>query len=304
MKIGVTGASGMLGSAILKELSQNKNNKIYATSRSKTKINSNINWTCFDITNSLDLDSWLLNSNLDALIHCAASVDVDKCEKNKIFVNKLHIGSTKIISSYMRNNNKKLIYISSDSVFDGKKKSPYFETDTPKPLNYYAETKHIGEELALSVNDGIILRTNIIGWGTGGKISFFEWLLSGLINRKDLNLFDDVFFSPLDVVDCSKIIASLLDSDLSGIYNCASNNFVSKYEFGLKTAQLFNIQKHKIKKVSVDDMNFKAKRPKNMSLNTEKLKIDLKYNLPSYEDAILSLKKQYEEEPSLKSKII
>ena len=291
MKIGVTGANGMLGKALLSQLS--KSNEVFATSRNIGLKNKNITWDCFDLTNIDLLQTWLNKIKADVVIHCAAIIDVDFCEENIDLATELHVETTRAISSYMQLSKGKLIYVSTDSVFNGEKLEPYCETDKTDPLNTYAKTKLHGEEIVLSRDNGLVLRTNIIGWTNKDKTSFFEWLLKNLIEKKPINLFHDVYFSPLSVNELSLIIEKILSSHISGIYNCSSRDAISKYDFGLKMCEIFNLSSLNITSASVDIMNFKAARPKNMALDVTKISSDLVYNLPSVVDSILSMKSQY-----------
>ena len=154
MKVGVTGASGMLGSVLITQLS--KSYTVFATSRRKGVEGINIKWDCFDLTDSSLLTSWLESIKPDLVIHCAAIVDVDFCENNFSLANKLHAKSTELIANYLNSNKGRLIYISTDSVFDGKKKIAYRESDLVSPLNVYAKTKILGEKALDQVSQKII----------------------------------------------------------------------------------------------------------------------------------------------------
>ena len=121
MKIAITGASGMLGTALLSELSSNQ--KIFATARSEGINNNNIIWRCFDLLDTARLKQWLFDVSPDVVIHCAAMVDVEKCESQVDIAYELHAHTTKIISSFLKSNFGYLIYISTDSVFDGLKEN-------------------------------------------------------------------------------------------------------------------------------------------------------------------------------------
>jgi dTDP-4-dehydrorhamnose reductase len=292
MRIGVTGASGMLGTALIDELSNKY--KVFATSRNKGLEKEGIQWDCFDLTNSQQLKRWLVNTAPDVVVHCAAMVNVDGCENNVDFATKLHVNTTTTIANYLDKNNKNLVYISTDSVFDGRQKRPYVESDEVNPLNIYAKTKLLGEKPVLLMENGLVLRTNIIGWSRSDNSSFAEWILKGLSENKPLTLFDDVMFSPLHVSNLSIIITQAIESEISGLYHCTSKDSVSKFDFGIKMATVFNLSISNIKKISVDDMNFKANRPKNMALNSKKLSSILRYDFPTATDAIKLMKDQYD----------
>ena len=297
MKIGITGASGMLGTALVRRLS--KSNKVFATSRSVGVEGKGIEWDCFDLTDIPLLNKWLNKVKPDVVVHCAAIVNVDACEENVDLATALHVETTKTMADYLDSNNAKLIYISTDSVFDGEKQGAYSEADLVNPLNVYAKTKLMGEEAAQSMNNSLILRTNIIGWTLESRVSFAEWMLKSLIDKTPLNLFHDVYFSPLHVDDLSSIIERIIDRPVFGLYHCTSSDSISKYNFGKKMAEIFQLSDLNINRVSVDSMKFKANRPKNMTLDVKKIGLALECNLPSAIDVIKLMKYQYDKNNNL-----
>jgi len=297
MRIGITGASGMLGTALVSHMS--KSHKIFATSRSRGVEGQNIDWDCFDLTDVMLLNDWLERSKPNLVIHCAAIVNVDNCESNVELAIKLHVKTTEVIANYLHSNNGRLIYISTDSVFNGEKQGLYNENDSVNPLNVYAKTKLTGEWPVLSMNNGLVLRVNIIGWTQKGGVSFAEWLLRGLIDNTPLNLFHDVYFSPLHVDDLSLIIERIINKPVFGLYHCASSSSISKYDFGRKMAEIFQLSDENINRVSVKGMNFKADRPKNMALDVRKISSALVCDFPSVVDALKLMKSQYDKSTDL-----
>jgi dTDP-4-dehydrorhamnose reductase len=291
MKVGVTGASGMLGTSLVTHLSEK--HKVFATSRSKGIEGDNIEWECFDLTDITLLNEWLEKSKLDVVIHCAAIVNVDACEENVKLATELHFETTKAMADYLGSCDTRLIYISTDSVFDGEKQGVYSESDLENPLNVYAKTKLMGEKPVQLMTNGLVLRTNIIGWAQRNSVSFAEWMLKELADNVPLNLFYDVNFSPLNVCDLSIIIEKIIKNPIFGLYHCASNDSISKYDFGKKMAEIFQLSDSNINRVSIDDMKFKANRPKNMALNIKKISAVLKHDFPSAIDAIKLMKRQY-----------
>jgi dTDP-4-dehydrorhamnose reductase len=292
MRIGVTGAGGMLGTALIDLLS--KNHEIFATSRTVGQIGSNIHWDCYNLTNIELLDKWLENVKPQIVIHCAAIVNVDNCEKDVYLATLLHEKTTEILAMYSELNKVRIIYISTDSVFDGTKKGLYNELDNVNPINVYAKTKLLGERFVQSSEFGLILRVNIIGWTRIGKSSFAEWILTSLMDNLKLKLFSDVFFSPITVYDLSLIIEMIIDNPIYGLYHCAGRDSVSKYDFGLKMADIFEFANFNIKKTSIDNFDLKANRPKNMAMDVSKISKELDIVLPSFEDSIRLMKSQYD----------
>ena len=292
MKICVTGANGMLGSPLITHLS--KSYRVFATSRGKGVEGKNIKWDCFNLTDFTLLNEWLEAINPDVVIHCAAVINVDLCEDNINLAMKLHFETTKVMAYYLDSNGGRLIYISTDSVFDGKKQDAYCESDLVNPLNVYAKTKIMGEKSVQSMNNGLVLRTNIIGWTQDNKNSFAEWVLSNLNGNVPFNLFYDVYFSPLNVYDLSFIIAKIIEKPIFGLYHCGSSDNISKYDFGIKMAEIFQLSDSNINRVSVDSIDSKVTRPKNMALNCNKLANKLQYDIPFAIDSIVRMKNQYD----------
>ena len=292
MKIGITGASGMLGTALVACLS--KKHDIFATSRNQGVKGKNIEWDCFDLTNITLLNKWLDKIKPNLIIHCAAIDDVDACEDDVETATKLHFETTKFIAEYLERNNDALIYISTDSVFDGKKQTSYRESDVASPLNVYAKTKFMGEEPVQSMSKGLVLRTNIVGWTQEGNNSFAEWILESLINNTLLNLFHDVYFTPLHIDKLTLIINNIIENPIYGLYHCASKDRISKYNFGVKMAKIFHFSGSNINKVSVKEVDLKAERPKNMALDIEKIDSTMEYDFPNVADAIELMKHQYD----------
>jgi len=151
----------------------------------------------------------------------------------------------------------------------------------------------MGERSVQLMTNGLVLRTNIIGWTQENSVSFAEWMLKGLTDNAPLNLFYDVNFSPLNVYDLSLIIEKIINNPIFGLYHCASSDSISKYDFGKNMAKIFKLPDSNINRVSVDDMEFKASRPKNMALNIKKISAVLEYDFPSAIDAIKLMEHQY-----------
>jgi dTDP-4-dehydrorhamnose reductase len=287
----------MLGTALASHLS--KSHQIFATSRNKGVEGQNIEWDCFDLTDTALLNQWLEETRPDIIIHCAAIINVDACEDSVEIATRLHVETTKIMANYLDTNNGRLIYISTDSVFDGKKQDPYSEGDVPNPINAYAKTKIAGEKATLSIKNGLALRVNIIGWTQEGRASFAEWMLRRVINNTTLNLFYDVYFSPLHVDKLSLIVERIIEDPIYGLYHCASSDSISKYDFGVQMTKIFRLSVSNINRVSVESMNFQADRPKNMALDSGKLANKLKYDMPSAIDSIKLMRCQYDKNNKL-----
>lgn len=293
LKIAVTGASGMLGSAILDCIADK--HRVFATSRTIGYCKPGIEWQTFDLLDREKLICWLVEIKADIVIHCAAIVNVDDCERESVLAKVLHAEATALIADTISRWNGRLIYISTDSVFDGRQKRLYREEDETNPLNVYGSTKREGEIAALKNPRNIVLRTNIFGWSQMvERISFAERILKGLVKQDRLTMFTDVSFTPIHVSDVAEIILLILASDMSGLFHLTGNSVLSKYDFTLKMANIFGLSADNVIPISIDDVNLAAPRPKNMALANQKLSTALNFLLPTIENGIEKLKEQYE----------
>ena len=178
MKILVTGASGLLGKKIVKELLDRdfeiiaiyNRNPILFEHRQLIKIR-------MDITNKVLLEDLILREKPGVIVHSAAYTDVDGCEKNKLMAWKVNVEATHSVVRAAKVVKAHVVYISTDYVFDGEK-GLYKETDIPNPINYYGLTKLIGEEIVKSSDllYTIVRPSAIYGIG-GSKKSFAEYVV-------------------------------------------------------------------------------------------------------------------------------
>lgn len=272
MRVLVTGASGMLGKDIVKLFSRSGGYEIYTCQIDQTEIlnRENINSVTFDLTDSNLFSKHLKEIRPDLIIHCAAIVNVDACEKDKDKALKLH--SETINQIAIDSPSSKLVYISTDSVFDGSK-GDYLEKDKPNPLNYYATSKLEGEQNTLKlVKNSMVVRTNIYGFHLQpNKVSLAEWALDSLQNKRSIGGFIDVWFNPVYTMQLAEAILKLINIKFSGIINVAAGTVVSKYSFLTELARIFGYDPGLIEMKSVDSMNFTARRPCNTTLNLQLL---------------------------------
>ncbi|MCX7121826.1 MAG: SDR family oxidoreductase [Gammaproteobacteria bacterium] len=291
-KIAVTGARGMLGTAILNRFSDDFN--IFATSRTKGLCKNNIHWKLFDLLDSEKLTAWLIKNKPDVVIHCAAMVNVDECEKEVKRAEALHVNTTKLITETISAWNARLVYISTDAVFDGKKIGFYAEIDKPCPLSIYGRTKYQGEVATLNASENnLVLRTTIFGnQKISGRISFADWLLDSLQNQKRLTLFTDVEFTPIHVSHFSDILFRILTcrTEVKGLFHLSGSTKLSKYDFGLQLAQQLNLPTSHILQSTLEQANLLALRGKNMTLSNEKLSLLMNIKFPTARDGIMCLK--------------
>jgi dTDP-4-dehydrorhamnose reductase len=289
----VTGAAGMLGTALVDVLS--RNHEVLATDLRHGSHWPNVHWDTMDLLDSVSLGGWLSKWRPEAVVHCAAQVDVDACERDPDRAEALHAGVTRCLTGLLRGWGGRLIYISTDAVFDGRKAGPYNELDVPHPLNAYARTKLLGEAAALSDDTSLVLRTNIFGWSRGERMSFAEWVLRGLVEGTRLTMFTDVRYTPIHVTHLSVIIARCLALGTGGLYHASGSSALSKHDFALRMAAVFGLDDAGVVRCSVDDVGLSAPRPKNMELANGLLSDALSCRMASVEQGLELMRTQYED---------
>jgi dTDP-4-dehydrorhamnose reductase len=292
-KIFITGSTGLLGSNWVEKLY--KKNFVKSSSfKNESFINKKNNIKIKGIT-YVKFFQKLKEFSPDLIIHTAGITDVDECENNQKNAKKVNLNFTKKIVDYCKIYNTKLIYISSDHIFNDEKN--YFsETDTVSPQNFYAKTKVLSEKYIIkNLKKYLVVRTNFFGLGNTFKQSFSERIINSIKLNKNIYLFENVYFNPVEINTLISAVETLINKKINGIFNISTNNKISKYEFGLKLAKLFNIDTKLIKKNKLNSKLNLVKRPLNMSLSNKKItkyvnikNFDLDNNLATFKKVYLS----------------
>ena len=269
-KIFLTGASSIFGSNLL-ALERKKYEFHCLLNSKKLKCNDIYKYKKIKI-NYKNLNNLIFKIKPDIIIHSAAIADIDRCEKNIKLCSEINIYYTKYLVKIAKKYNIKLIFISSDQIYNGKKNS-YNEKNKTTPINEYGKSKVIAENLIKKyLVNYLIIRTNFYGVGTRNKITFSEFVLLSLKKNKKVNLFNDVFFNPLYLPNLIKYIFKLIAIDQKGTFNIASDGSLSKLQLALSIAKKFKLNTKLIKSISVKDINLYAERPNYMCLDNTKIK--------------------------------
>ncbi len=273
----ITGVSGLLGNNLAFCLRETYDILgVYHTH--KVEIDG-IRTDRTDLISSQEVCALMKDFEPEIIVHCAAQADVDMCEKNPPEAERMNVLCTQNLMRNLNGSKTKLIFISTDLVYDGIKGN-FSEDDPVNPLNCYGVTKCKAEREVLGRKGSLILRTNFFGWNIQDKYSLGEWVIHELTQKKMIQGFTDCIFSTIYTFELAKILDSAIKKDLSGIYNCASSTSMSKYEFLLEIAKRLGLDKSLINPIPVDGFGFKAKRSRNLNLNTSKLTGDLSTNIP------------------------
>lgn len=268
----VTGSTGQLGSDVVKELLK-RGYSTLSPNRSE-----------FNLCSEDSIRNYILNSNCEAIVHCAAYTQVDKAEDEKDLCIKINATATKHIVKCAKILDIPMIYISTDYVFDGTKDGEYTENDETNPINIYGESKLAGEKYVQEILDKYyIVRTSWV-FNINGK-NFIETMLRLSKTNNQLSIVNDQIGSPTYTKDLSRLLVDMLETSKYGLYHATNEGYCSWYEFANTIFKLANINID-IKAINSNEYASRAKRPMNSKLSKDKL-IEYGFKpLPHWEDAL------------------
>ena len=281
MKILVLGKNGQLGQSIKNVVS-------------KTTLNeySFIGKNDLDLAQNGDISDYFNNNNVDIIINCSAYTNVDKAEKDKLIANQINHLAVKHIATIANKKNIKFIHISTDQVFDVRKKKLYSEDDETNPVNIYGKTKLAGEKAFLSALpfNGIIIRTSWLY--SEYRKNYVKNMIALGKEKNELSIVTDQISSPTFCNDLAKLIVSIIDNDSfqkynnkTQIYHFANEGFCSRYDFSKKIFELTNISCN-LSRIHSSEYPRLAEIPKNTLLNKDKIKEALNIKIPNWEDSL------------------
>ncbi len=279
MKYLITGASGQLGFDVKRELLLRgvAENNIATPSTAE-----------MDITDSEAVENYVENFQPDVIFHCAAYTNVDGAEENADECGKVNEEGTKNLVAVANKLNAKIIYISTDYVFDGQNPEPYQVEDSADPQSVYGRTKYAGEEAVREYPKHFIVRTAWV-FGINGR-NFVRTILKVANGRSEVSVVDDQIGSPTYTVDLAKFLVDLANSDKYGTYHATNEGFCSWADFTEEIYRNAGVDA-KVNKVSTEEYakiagKPLAKRPKYSKLNKDSIEQNGFERLPSWQDAV------------------
>lgn len=272
MKVLVTGIKGQLGFDVVNELEK----------RGIEAIGTDIH--NMDITNAEVVDKVIKTAAPDAVIHCAAYTAVDAAEDNEELCRKINAQGTQNIADVCKALDIKMIYISTDYVFDGQGERPWEPDDERAPKSVYGQTKYEGElAVQRTLDKYFIVR---IAWvfGINGK-NFVKTMLKLAENHDRLTVVNDQFGSPTYTYDLARLLVDMVQTDKYGVYHATNEGFCSWYEFACAIFEEAGIRMEVVPVTSAE-YGAKANRPSNSRMSKEKLTQNGFEKLPVWQDAL------------------
>lgn len=273
MKILVTGAKGQLGTDLMNELEK----------RGLEAVGVDIDE--MDITDADACHRVILASHVDAVIHCAAYTAVDAAEDHVELCRRINGEGTRNVALACKAAGAKMMYISTDYVFDGKGTRPWEPDDHRDPLNVYGLTKYEGE---LAIEELLEQYFTVrIAWvfGVAGN-NFIKTMLRLGKERGAVSVVDDQIGSPTYTYDLARLLVDMIQTDHYGRYHATNEGLCSWYEFAVEIFRQAGMDQVEVTPVSSSAFAAKAVRPENSRMSKEKLSENGFERLPSWQDAL------------------
>lgn len=282
MKVLVTGVKGQLGHDVMNELAL------------RGIEGFGVDVEEMDITDRTACETVISQEKPDAVIHCAAYTAVDAAEDNLELCRKINAEGTRNIARVCKAMDIKMMYISTDYVFNGGGERPWEPDDHREPLNVYGLTKYEGEiAVEQNVQKYFIVR---IAWvfGVNGK-NFIKTMLRLGKEKGAVSVVNDQIGSPTYTYDLARLLVDMIQTDKYGRYHATNEGLCSWYEFACEIFRQAGMDEVKVTPVDSDGFPAKAKRPSNSRMSKEKLTENGFERLPSWQNALERYQKALKE---------
>jgi dTDP-4-dehydrorhamnose reductase len=284
-KIIGTGLTGLVGSRVVELLKDSYNFQNISTS------------TGVDITNASQVEDAIRSSDASVVIHFAAKTDVDGCEADKAAGEvgdawRINVEGTRNVANAASKAGKKLIYISTEFVFDGKKEF-YTEKDTPNPVNWYAKTKYEGEKIVQALTTPWIIARPAYPYRTAFEKKDFVRAIIGRLQKggKIMGVTDHIF-TPTFIDDIAYALDALFKNETSGIYHLVGSSSLSPYDSSKKIAEVFNLDQSLIEPTTrAEFFARRAERPFALRIKNDRI-TELGVQMKSFDQGLEVLKNQ------------
>ncbi|MGF1679609.1 MAG: UDP-4-amino-4,6-dideoxy-N-acetyl-beta-L-altrosamine transaminase [Candidatus Methylacidiphilales bacterium] len=294
-RILVTGLTGRLGYAIRQRWAQSC--QLTGTYRQSRPEDPSCEWVCCDLTKP-DTAACLAGLKPDILIHAASWTDLDQCEREPEEARRQIVDATREVAEATARSGAKLVLISTDCVY-GDRSGPHREEDPCEPCNAYGQLKLEAENVAAEIcPDALILRVNFFGWSPPGRRGLVEWILDEAHHGREIPVWEDVHFSPLYVPDVCRVIERAVNQKLTGVYNVAAADGISKADFAELVIQRFHLKGVRLKRGSFKAAKLHAQRAQDLRMDGTKLSDVLGYPLRSVEESLAEMRRDQPSEMS------
>ncbi|MDZ7263238.1 MAG: SDR family oxidoreductase [candidate division KSB1 bacterium] len=285
----ITGGSGFVGGHLL--LQAQPRYEIHATHLNHELASKGAIGHKIDLANAKQLEQLLAAIKPDVIIHTAAISQPDMCEQDQKRTHLVNVVTTEILARWSAEHGKRLIFTSTDMVFDGQR-GMYAESDPPSPISAYARSKVAAEKVLQQYHQNWVIARVALVYGLGllHPTSFFEKMLLDLKAGKTVTLFYDQYRSPILVNNLATALLELAEHHFVGIIHLGGTERISRWEFGLKVCEIFQLPNQNLVKKSMDDFPAIAPRPRDISFVCELAQRTLKTRLFNCSEGLNAIK--------------
>ena len=292
-RILLVGSNGMLGQRLVESFNSSGKFELLSVSMEDESFLPGVEYKKLDIVQRQKVREVVLDFFPDFIINAAAFTNVDKSETEKEIAWKINVTGTENIAFYSWTIDAHLIHFSTDYIFNGKN-GPYVEDDLPNPVGYYGRTKLAAENsIRISGTRNTIIRTNVLyGPAKTGRPDFVKWVVNSLRDKKVIRIVTDQIGNPTYIDDLASAINKIIELKKEGIYNIGGREMISRYDFTLRIADYFGLDKSLIEKIVTKDLNQPAPRPLKSGLITLKAETELDYKPHTIEETFELMKNE------------
>ena len=292
-RILITGSNGMLGQRAVQFYSSKENVELLSTSVEEKSFVDKVDYISVELKNREGIKKLIHDYYPDFIIHTAAFTNVDLSEKLREDAWKINVKGVEYIAEAARAIDAQIIHISTDYIFDGKD-GPYSENAIPNPVGYYGRTKLASENaLRISGTFFTILRTNVLyGIAPNSRPDFVRWVITSLRNNQEIRIVKDQFGNPTFIDDLVQAINKIIDFKKTGVYNIGGKEFLSRYDFTLRIADYFGLNKNLIIPIATEELKQPARRPLRSGLIILKAETELGYKPHTIIESLAAMKKE------------
>lgn len=288
----VVGAAGLLGQYLMS--SGREAGLQMSGTYNETVPQDTRNLIHMDMTDRGSVVQGLRATAPDAVVISAAMTNVDQCEREPSKAYAVNMEGTFNVAAECQAAGVRMIYISTDYVFNGLKKGRYHEHEAPDPSSVYARSKLEGERVTLDANpENLICRVSVVyGWNRlGSKGNFVTWIISSIREGKPIRLYHDQFVSPTYAPAAARDIIELAGKNAVGVYHTSGPDCLSRYDIGLKVAEAFDLDQGLIFPVSTAEMPLLAVRPPRSCLSVDKAEALLDRPMVGINEGLIDMRK-------------
>lgn len=295
MRIGIIGANGFTGRRILSNLSASGKYEVMGCSLHPDIVPGSGKYHFFqaDINDYSAIENWFQLFKPDVVINTSALSVPDYCETHHEEAYATNVSAVAHLARCCARMGSRLLHFSTDFVFDGKRQELYTEEDTPSPVNYYGETKLLGERAVAQLCDNYAILRVVVVYGKalpGQHGNILQLVKSRLENHQEIRVVSDQWRTPTWVHDIAAGVELLLPSAHNGIYHICGGECLSIAEIAYRVAGYFQLDASLIRPVTTGEMNESTPRPRFSGLHIGKARRDLGYSPASLEAGMKELR--------------